>query len=62
MILIFCHIVELISPSDLSMDEGAVESFNFCFGVTEDVNVFIFRQIAIDTFPGVGTAKGIIII
>ena len=52
---------ELTSPSDLSMDEGGVESFTICLTVMEEVEGFIFREFSIDTFPAfAGSAKGVL--
>ena len=50
---------ELTSPGELSLEEGEEQSFTVCLSVMETVEDFIWRQFAIDTFPGVaGSAKG----
>ena len=58
-----CHIfaaVELTSPSELSLDEGADGSVTFCLTVTEPVENFtLYRQFSIDSFTvSGGEAKG----
>jgi hypothetical protein len=53
-----CDIFELTSPSDLFMDEGAVESFTICLTVMEEVEGFILREFSIVTYQAVaGSAK-----
>ena len=54
-------VVELTSPSDLFMDEGAVESFTICLTVMEEVEGFILREFSIVTYQAVaGSAKGVL--